>query len=62
MLSSEAGLENITMTNFGANAAALLCEMFQLLGGERLSKIELHLRSKLIQNPENPYSYLTSDI
>lgn len=56
MLSSEAGLENITMTNLGANAAALLCEMFQLLGGERLSKIELHLRFKLIQDPEDPCS------
>lgn len=47
MLSSEAGLENITMTNLGANAAALLCKMFQLLGGKRPSKIELHLRSKV---------------
>lgn len=62
MLSSEAGLENITMTNLGANAAALLCKMFQLMGGERPSKTELHLRSKLIQDPEGPCSYLTSDI
>lgn len=61
-MSSEAGLENTTMTNLGVNAAALLCEMFQLLGGERLSKTELHMRSKLIQDPEDPCSYLTSDI
>lgn len=59
MLSSEAGLENITMTNLGASAAALLYKMFQLLGGERLSKIELHLRSKLIQDLEDSCSYLT---
>lgn len=62
MLSSEAGLENISVTNLGASAAALLCEMFQLLGGESLSKIELHLTSKLIQDPEDPCSYLTSNI
>lgn len=47
------------MTNLGASAAALLCKMFQLLGGERLSKMELHLRSKLIQDPEDSCSYLT---
>lgn len=39
MLSSEAGLENITVTNLGANAAALLCEMFQLLGGKGRPKL-----------------------
>lgn len=47
MLFSEARLGNITMTNLGANAAALLCKMFQLLGGERLPKTELHSRSKV---------------
>lgn len=39
MLSSEAGLENITVTNLGANATALLCEIFQLLGGKGCPKL-----------------------
>lgn len=39
MLSSEAGLENTTVTNLGANAAALLCDMFQILGGKGHPKL-----------------------
>lgn len=52
MLSSEAGLENITKINLGANTAVLqdslkLRKMFQLPDGVKLSGIEHHLRSKV---------------